>query len=204
MERKEIQEQRMRSYFIDATKQILKSEGLRCVNVRAIAEKAGYSYATLYNYFKDVKELVFECVRDFQDECAAFVETSIPAGSAGTERIKAAVKAYMKFFVQYPGVFDLFFLERMSELQSRKPTSELIRTFLDRICGEEWRKGAREGWWTEKQAMETMEELNAAVTGMLLYYMNRGCPETYGEFTALSERMLERILGRHTEARFEK
>jgi AcrR family transcriptional regulator len=196
MERKEIQEQRMRGYFIDATKQILKSEGLRCVNVRAIAEKAGYSYATLYNYFKDVKELVFECVRDFQDECAAFIETATPADSAGTERIKAAVLAYMKFFVQYPGVFDLFFLERMSDLQSRKPTSELICTFLDRICGEEWKNGAREGRWSEKQAMETREELNAAVTGMLLHYMNRGYPETYGEFTALSERMLDRILKR--------
>ncbi len=69
MERKQIQEQRIKNYFIQATKDLLKGEGLRTVSVRNIADRAGYSYATLYNYFKDVKDLVFECVKDFQEEC---------------------------------------------------------------------------------------------------------------------------------------
>ena len=53
MEKKEIQEQRMRGYFIQATKEIIKGEGIKSVSVRNIADRAGYSYATLYNYFKD-------------------------------------------------------------------------------------------------------------------------------------------------------
>ena len=43
---KEIQEQRVRQYFIDATREILKGEGLKAVNVRAVSERAGYSFAT--------------------------------------------------------------------------------------------------------------------------------------------------------------
>ena len=72
MDKKEIQERRMKGYFIDATKELLKGEGLSAVSVRSVADKAGYSYATLYNYFKDLNDLIFECVRDFQTEWECF------------------------------------------------------------------------------------------------------------------------------------
>ncbi len=65
MKNKEVQELRMKNYFIQATKEILKGEGLQAVSVRNVADKAGYSYATLYNYFKDITELIFVCVNDF-------------------------------------------------------------------------------------------------------------------------------------------
>ena len=55
----------MRGYFIQAAKEILKGEGLESMSVRNIADQAGYSYATLYNYFKDVKDLILECIKDF-------------------------------------------------------------------------------------------------------------------------------------------
>ena len=133
MERKKIQEQRMKGYFIEATKEILKGEGLKCVSVRNIADKAGYSYATLYNYFKDVKELIFECVKDFQDECEELVKNETKKCPRGKDKIKAIIKSYMKYFVQYPGIFELFFLEKISDFGSKQPTIELIRTFLERL-----------------------------------------------------------------------
>ena len=49
MKNKEIQEKRMRDYFIQATREILKGEGIESISVRNIADRAGYSYATLYN-----------------------------------------------------------------------------------------------------------------------------------------------------------
>ncbi|MBN2263533.1 MAG: TetR/AcrR family transcriptional regulator, partial [Prolixibacteraceae bacterium] len=66
MKNKQIQEERMKGYFVQAAKDILKSEGIKAISVRNIADRAGYSYTTLYNYFKDVNDLVFECVNDFQ------------------------------------------------------------------------------------------------------------------------------------------
>jgi DNA-binding transcriptional regulator YbjK len=71
---KELQEKRMRGYFIDAAKETLKGEGLKAVNVRTVAERAGYSFATMYNYFKDLNELIFICVKDFMSECEAFAD----------------------------------------------------------------------------------------------------------------------------------
>jgi DNA-binding transcriptional regulator YbjK len=64
--RKQIQEQRMKSYFIQAAKDMLKGEGLKSLSVRSVADRAGYSFATLYNYFKDLNELIFVCVKIFR------------------------------------------------------------------------------------------------------------------------------------------
>jgi hypothetical protein len=53
-----------------------------------------------------------------------------------------------------------------------------------------------EGILTRQEAEAAQEELRAAVSGLLLFYLNRGRPETYREFTALSAGILDRILER--------
>jgi hypothetical protein len=53
-----------------------------------------------------------------------------------------------------------------------------------------------EGILTRQDAEEAQHELRAAVGGLLLFYLNRGRPETYREFTALSAGILDRILDR--------
>ena len=110
MDRKEIQEQRIRGYFIEATREMLKGEGLRSINVRAVAERAGYSYATLYNYFKDIKELVFICVKGFQEEAEAIIAAETSSVPQGKEKIRAIMKSYLKYFVQYPFISQIVFL----------------------------------------------------------------------------------------------
>ena len=64
MKNKIIQEQRIKGYVIQAAKEILKGEGLKSISVRNIADQAGYSYATLYNYFKDInlEETFYEAI----------------------------------------------------------------------------------------------------------------------------------------------
>jgi AcrR family transcriptional regulator len=56
---------------------IIESEGIKSIRARNIANQAGYSYATLNNYFKNIKELVFYCVQDFQKEGVNFVNEKI-------------------------------------------------------------------------------------------------------------------------------
>jgi AcrR family transcriptional regulator len=195
MDKKDIQAQRMKGHFIRAAKDILKSEGLRGISVRNVADKAGYSYATLYNYFRDIKDLVFICVKDFQDECEESVRVEIRNCPAGPERIRKAVKSYVKFFVQYPGIFELFFLERMPDIAGQQPTAELIHAFLDRLCAEDWNDCVARKILTPDQADLMKNELNFVVTGMMLYYLNRRQPQSYVDFTALVDAQLRKILG---------
>ena len=196
MERKEIQEQRIRGYFIDATREILKGEGLKSINVRAVAERAGYSYATLYNHFKDIKELVFICVQDFQQEAEGIIKEKTRNTPRGKEKIREIVKAYIGYFTQYPGIFELFFLEKMSSISGKQPTAALIFTFLDRLTGEEWKYCVEQDIYSEKKALIRMKEMNYVVTGMLLMYMNRLHPESYELFLKDVDSQIGFVLGK--------
>lgn len=196
MTNKEIQQQRMRGYFIQAAKEMLKGEGLKSISTRKIASQAGYSYATLYNYFKDIKDLIFECVKDFQDEAAVFVQTESKAARPGIEKIKAMIKAYIKYFVQYPGTFELFFLERMSEMGSKQKTSELIYTFLDRLLEQDWNYCIENKILEVNKAANLKDEIRYVVSGLLLFYINRRQPASYTEFETVTNRQLNHIFDR--------
>ena len=191
---KEIQEQRMKNYFIQATKEILKGEGLRAVSVRNVADKAGYSYATLYNYFKDIKDLIFECVKDFQEEGEEFVTAEVRTSTHGMEKIKSITKAYMKYFIQYPGIFELFYIEKTINLVNKQPTIDLINTFLDRLCTEEWEYLIKNKILKRKDADIIKSKLRYLVPGILLLYLTRGNPATYKEFINITNEQLDDII----------
>lgn len=61
MERKhkDIQRRRMMSYFIKATDEVITTEGIDAVNIRKVAQLAGYNSATLYRYFDDLEHLIY-------------------------------------------------------------------------------------------------------------------------------------------------
>lgn len=195
MERKQIQEQRMKGYFIDAAKELLKGEGLRAINVRDVAERAGYSYATMYNYFKDRNDLIFECVRDFQTECASMVERETKKVAPGKERIKATVLAYVGYFTEYPGIFELFFVEKMGNIGNKQATAELIYTFLDRLCEPHWEYCVAENLYDQREVEIKKRQLRFSVMGMLLFYQNRLQPDNYKDFIAQLNEQVREIIG---------
>jgi AcrR family transcriptional regulator len=195
MSNKEIQEKRMKDYFIQATKDILRSEGIKSVSVRNIADQAGYSYATLYNYFKDVNDLVFLCVNDFQKECKAFVTSKIQQEPEGLGRIKLSVLAYVNYFVEYPGIFDLFYLTKVSDFGNKQTTIDLISKSLDDVCLEEWAYCIRHNLLSIEKVESLKTQLRYAVIGLLLLYINRRTPDDYAEFVNRVNAQIDYLLG---------
>jgi len=191
MDKATVRTDRMRSYFIQSAKQILKGEGLRGISVRNIADDAGYSYATLYNYFKDLNEVIFECVKDFQQECAQYVKEQAADAERGIEKIKTITWSYAKFFIQYPGIFELFFLEHIHAPQK---DMETIYSFLSRLCGDEWGFCVEQGMFLKEEAETRMHAMNSMVTGMLVFYLNRRIPATFDSFSALFGTQIGSIL----------
>jgi AcrR family transcriptional regulator len=194
MDKREIQEQRIRGYFIDATREMLKGEGLRSINVRAVADRAGYSYATLYNYFKDIKELVFICVKGFQDEAERMIRARTGSIPSGKEKIREIWKAYISYFVEYPGIFELFFVEKMNDIGARQPTAYLIYSFPDHLCADDWQYCKDYQLIPNEKAEVIKESLKYTVTGLLLFYMHRGQPFTFEEFGNKVESQLNSLL----------
>jgi len=194
MVKNQIQEERMKGYFIQATKEILRSEGLRLISVRNIADKAGYSYATMYNYFKDVKDLVFECVQDFLQECDEFIIDEVKGIEPGIERVRAINKAYIKYFVQYPGIFELFYIEKTTDLAHKQPTIETIDRFLGEITKQDWQV-AIDAKLVEAEGAELLQEqIKFFVIGVLITYMNRLVNSNYHDIMNMIDKHLSYML----------
>lgn len=181
MKHKEMQEQRVRGYFMDAARELLKSEGLKSISVRSIAERAGYSYATLYSYFKDLNELIFLCVQDFYEECKSQVHQSAKKKEKGIKKLKATIRAYADFFIQYPGIFELFFTEKAGSAPKKEITL-LIGHSLDNICEEDWQYCMSQGLLPADRIVLMKHQLRYAVLGLLLLYLSRGIPASYADF----------------------
>ncbi|MEI7594243.1 MAG: TetR/AcrR family transcriptional regulator [Bacteroidota bacterium] len=182
MEKKEIQEQRMRGYFIQATKEMLKAEGLKSISVRNIADQAGYSYATIYNYFRDVKDLVFLCVKDFQQEIETYIADDTEKLKQGNEKITGIAKSYINYFVQYPGIFELFYIERVTDIGNKQDTIDLISNFLSKLCQSDWQYILDNGLFSIQEVENKKISLNCMVVGLLLLYLNRRHPAEYIDF----------------------
>jgi len=194
MKNKDVQEKRMKSYFIQATKEILKSEGIKSLSVRSVADRAGYSYTTMYNYFKDLNDLVFYCVEDFFNECKDFAEEKVANSPNGIEKLKTKIMAYTNYFIEYPGIFDLFFLERMGDLQQKQSAIDLISLSLDRVCDAEWTYCLDHNLMKFKDAELIKSQVRYVVAGLLLFYLNRITPTTYSIFQQRLNAQLDTIL----------
>jgi AcrR family transcriptional regulator len=194
MDNESISEERMRNIFIQAAKELLKGEGLKSINARNIADKAGYSYSTFKNYFKDLKDLVFECIKGFQDECEEYVSSETKKVPRGIEKIKAISKAYAKYLIEYPSVFELFYIEKMSDIEGKHLVSDRICNFSDTLCAEEWKYCVKEELVSPGQANSMRSILKYQIPGLLLIYLNRRNPIEYSEFITILDRQFDKIL----------
>lgn len=80
MDKKEIQKNRVMSYFINAADEIIKSEGIEAVTIRRVADMAGFNSATLYNYFENLDHLLFlasmKTVQEYPRNVLKYIENA--------------------------------------------------------------------------------------------------------------------------------
>jgi len=193
MSASEMQQQRTKQYFLDSAKEILRGEGLKVASARNIAERAGYSYTALYNYFKDMNALIFACVQDFQEEIVTAVKLAQEGKTSPKELIFTGVKGWINYFIQYPGIFELFFLEGIGE-GTEGETSEAIYNSIVPACSDGIKALMIEGKIDQLGAEELQNTIRNTMTGLLLYYSNRKHPSDYGALLTVVDRQLNFLL----------
>lgn len=195
MKNKELQETRMKGYFIEATREILKGEGLKAVSARSVAERAGYSFATIYNYFRDVNDLVLLCVEDFQRECETYVKEQVGETPAGKEKLKAEILAYARYFAEYPSIFELFYVVRVGDFGNKQNIMDIINNSLDLVCAGDWEYSISKGLMNEEEVKVKKRMIRNAVSGALLHYINRREPADYEIFMDSIRNCNELLIG---------
>ncbi|MTI47075.1 TetR/AcrR family transcriptional regulator [Sporosalibacterium faouarense] len=172
MDNKKIQRERMKKYFIDAAKEIIKEEGIKGLTARKVGERAGYSYATIYNYFEDLTALMTYCVFDLLEDCFKYMMAFENEGVDCKEQIIINSCAYFKYFAENPDMFQLIFLEDLGEYPKElieNNTGPSVAHFL-RVKLEE----CVEQDLILKDDIEVLQDLiGSSVHSKLLFYLKR-------------------------------
>lgn len=108
-ERTKLRRSRMMKYFIDAANQIIKEEGINAVNIRNTAHLAGYSSATLYNYFDNLTHLVFLATFNQLEEYNKAVSSYISGCSNSIEVYMKVCKCFCDYSYEKPEIYELLF-----------------------------------------------------------------------------------------------
>lgn len=191
---KQIQEQRMKEYFIESARKMIRGEGLRSISIRSVAENAGYSYATLYTYFKNVKDLISCTAIEFIAELDEFMKSQKLPEDNGLEHLKKASKAYMNYFIQYTGIFDLFFLEKSPEISNNQELTLKIHNYLNNLLSQDWEVIAKENGVDENTLKNLKELHHCLIHSQLLFFISKKFPIKYQDFMAQYERLLNQLL----------
>jgi len=116
-EKHSVREGRVRAYFIEAAKQIILREGVEGVSVRKVADIAGYSYATIYNYFSDLNALLLATKHAMIVDMVAYMGGAEGGKAAGIEDIKRLNRRYAGYYLEHPHVFRFFYSYRLTDAQ---------------------------------------------------------------------------------------
>lgn len=112
MDRRKSKRERVRTLFAETAKEIIRREGVEVITVRRVAEEAGYTFASIYNNFENIDELLQYSreliVRDLAVHIGA-EEKKLGEKKAGKELLAALFKCYIAYFLENPTIFRFFF-----------------------------------------------------------------------------------------------
>jgi AcrR family transcriptional regulator len=108
-ERKEREKQEMRKNIIDAAMHMFTHDGYENASIRKIADKIEYSPGTIYLYYKDKDELLY----DVQAECFSKLYDVFKKEATAKDpfkRLEQICHSYINFGLNNPEIYDLMFM----------------------------------------------------------------------------------------------
>lgn len=127
-ERKAREKEALKSLILRAAKKLFVEKGIEQTTIRKIAQQIEYSVGTVYVYYKDKNDILYELhTQGFQQlggEMKVLFKVADPM-----ERLKALGRVYLQFALENPDMYDLMF------------TLKAPMDFLDSVHKEEWNEG---------------------------------------------------------------
>lgn len=118
--------ERTRNHFIKVTKQMILESGIDNTSVRKVAETAGYAYATIYNHFGEMEELLFQTKIAMMKDFWISVEQSFPDGVHNADDIKRLVRLHLAYYMENPNVFQFFYQYQIKPHKINLPILEQL------------------------------------------------------------------------------
>jgi AcrR family transcriptional regulator len=166
-----LKSQRVRTYFVQAAKTIILEEGVENVSVRKVADAAGYTFSTIYNYYGSQNELLREVKEDMIKDLVLYMRETLPAKASTVDDIKKQNRLYVQYFIENPNVFSFFYSYRLHPAQN-KPAE--VPDFSSQYL-ETYRAFAERGIILESEIPVLAKTFIYSLHGLLaLYFSDNG------------------------------
>lgn len=129
-QRKDREREEMKKLVLDAAAKISLDEGFENVSIRRIAEEIEYSPGTIYLYFRNRDEILFElhkrAFERFYEEQLSVEDIKDPM-----EKLKEHGRVYINFGLENPDLYELMFIIHApgNEIEASKEWNEGMKTF---------------------------------------------------------------------------
>ncbi len=130
-DRKTMRHERRRQFFIKAAQELMKEGDESKLTAKSIAERAGYSASSLYDYFESLDKLLVMSVDEFMAEIGDMTEVEIEKCDRVTDCVEAAYLIFAEYFLDNPLLFRTIFLAPGSSRAKFFSNPELMPKFCE-------------------------------------------------------------------------
>ena len=142
-ERRDRDKQEMRKLIVETATQILVEEGIDQVSIRRIADRIEYSPGTIYLYFEDKDDILYEA---HLEAFSAFLDAEMTVAGIPDplDRLMALGRAYIDFALANKQKYDLMFLIPVPRIQNKEKydwsvsirTYQVLRTIVEECIAQ--------------------------------------------------------------------
>lgn len=155
---------RRREDILRAATRLFAERGFAGTDVQVVADELGVGKGTIYRYFPSKRDLFLAAVDRGMQRLTEWVDQMAAAFEDPLEQIRAAMAAYLQFFVENADLVELIIQERAAFRDRETPTYFLHR---ERNVGR-WENVIRQ-LIAAKRVRDVSAEVVSRVIGDLLY-----------------------------------
>lgn len=126
MEKFNIKQKRVMTYFIEAAEELILEEGVEGVSINKVAKKAGYNSATIYNYFDSIEHLILYASINYLREYVNELKSEVDESKDAYEIYKTIYRVFNKYSFKSPEIFYNMFFGKYSYI-----LNEIIKDYYE-------------------------------------------------------------------------
>ncbi len=130
MDTRKLRRQQVAQRFVDCTCTVIEREGIPGLNVRKVAQMAGYHSSTIYLYFEDFPHLIVAAVMRFLERFAAYLGENAPEQEDALDCYLRCMARFCEYSVANPNIFSALFVDGYGDIPPEKVYEQFAQSPL--------------------------------------------------------------------------
>jgi AcrR family transcriptional regulator len=166
-ERKERERQELTDLILLKAKDIIAKEGVEKLSIRKIATEIEYSPATIYTYFQDKDELLYQMMNKGFELMASYI-ADVYEEPSPTKRIFMIGHSFSNFGIEHPDWYELMFhsanpMKHIQRCEAEWGHGIAIFEFLVATCQEAIKENKIKGWEARILALHLWSSMHGVI-----------------------------------------